>query len=215
MIKWSSFFVHKGGWGGVVGFFLMVCGFGYGMVSCDGSGTTPKPKGYYRIDLPEIHYTGFSLDELPYSFNVSRLVRVELPPSDTSGNWINLAYPALNAKIYCSFHQMGPADLPVLEKECRELVSRNARHADAITEQAFENQDLQVYGMLFKIDGETASPVQFLLTDSTTRFFRGALYYECKPNVDSLAPVTSYLNEHVMELIHTFRWKHTPKHLHR
>jgi gliding motility-associated lipoprotein GldD len=132
---------------------------------------------------------------------------VELPTGDTSGNWINLSYPTLNVRIYCSFHPMVSADLSVLEKECRELVARNARQADAITEHLYENPDLQVYGTLFRIAGETASPVQFLLTDSTNRFFRGALYYECKPNVDSLAPVTSYLNEHVIELIQTFRWK--------
>jgi gliding motility-associated lipoprotein GldD len=150
----------------------------------------------------------FSLDELPYSFNVSQMVTVELPPADTTGNWVNLSYPALNAKIYCSFHPMTPSDLAVLEKECRELVSRNARNAAAITERSYENPDLQVYGMLFRIEGETASPVQFLLTDSVTRFFRGALFYECKPNVDSLAPVTSYLDEQVIELIQTFRWQH-------
>ena len=189
----------------LIGFFVLV----YGVASCADSGTTPKPRGYYRIDLPAVQYLDFSLDDLPFSFNISQLVTIELPPVNNSGGWINLSYPALNAKIYCSFHQIVPDDLPVLEAESRELVLRNARNAETITEQLYENQDLQVYGILFRIDGETASPVQFMLTDSTTRLFRGALYYECKPNADSLAPVTSYLNEHVIVLMQSFHWKHT------
>ena len=178
-----------------------------GAFSCAGSDATPKPRGFYRIELPPAHYMGLSLDDLPCSFNVSQLVTVELPPAETSGNWLNLTYPALNAKLYCSYHPITPADLITLENECRALVSKNVQKADAITEQLFENPEMQVYGLLFRIEGETVSPVQFLLTDSATRFFRGALYYECKPNVDSLAPVTQYLNENVIELIQSFQWK--------
>ena len=57
------------------------------------------------------------------------------------------------------------------------------------------------------LDGESASPLQFMLTDSVSRFFRGALYYDCVPNADSLAPVTRYLKQDVVELIQSFNWK--------
>ena len=194
---------NKAGLSIVIGIVLLISG----AYSCGDSGTMPKPKGYYRIEIPQTQYMDLSLDELPCSFNVSQLVTVELPSENTSGNWINLTYPSLNVKIYCSFHQITPADLSILENECRELVSKNAKNADAITEQLYENPEMRVYGMLFSIEGETVSPVQFMLTDSSTRFFRGALFYECKPNVDSLAPVTHYLNENVIELIQSFQWQ--------
>ena len=187
----------------VIGFALLI----FIALSCTDSGSTPKPRGFYRIDIPQAQYMDFSLDDLPCSFNVSQLVTVELPPVEASENWLNLTYPTLNAKIYCSFHRITPADLTGLENECRELVSKNARNADGITEQLYENPEMQVYGMLFLLEGETVSPVQFMLTDSTSRFFRGALYYECKPNVDSLSTVTQYLNENVVELIQSFHWK--------
>ena len=38
-------------------------------------------------------------------------------------------------------------------------------------------------------------------------FFRGALYYDCIPNADSLAPVTRYLKQDIVELIQSFEWK--------
>ena len=186
-----------------IGIVLLI----FGVTSCIDSVSTPKPRGSYRIDLPQAQYMDLSLDDLPCSFNVSQLVTVELPPVDTAGNWINLTYPALNATIYCSYHPITPADLTILENECRELVARNVRNADAITEQVYENPEMQVYGMLFRVEGETVSPARFMLTDSTSRFFQGALYYECKLNVDSLSPVTQYLNENVIELIQSFHWK--------
>ena len=178
-----------------------------GVISCADTVSTPKPRGYFRIDLPEASYMDFSLTDLPCSFHVTQLVTIELPPFETSGNLINLAYSTLNARIYCSYQKITSTDLLVLEKESRDLVLRNAEKADVITEQAYENQDMKVYGTLFRIEGETVSPVQFMLTDSNNHFFRGALYYDCKPNVDSLAPVTQYLTENVIELIKSFQWK--------
>jgi gliding motility-associated lipoprotein GldD len=195
--------VNNAGLSVVIG---LIC-LGAGFMSCVDAGSMPKPRGFYRIDLPQARYSEFSLSNLPYSFHVSQLVTVELPESESAANWINLSYPTLNATIYCSYHQMTPADLSVLETESRDLVSRSVRSADEITEQLYENADLHVYGTLFRIKGETPSPVQFLLTDSSTRFFRGALYFTCKPNVDSLAPVTRYLDDNVIELIQSFRWK--------
>ena len=50
-------------------------------------------------------------------------------------------------------------------------------------------------------------PIQFLLTDSVSNFFRGALYFDCKPNADSLAPAIQYIREDIIELIQTFSWK--------
>ena len=194
---------HKTGLNIVIGIVLIISG----AFSCADSGTMPKPRGYYRIELPQVQYIDFSLDELPCSFNVSHLVTVELPPLENTGDLINLTYPTLNATIYCSYHPITPASLAMLEEEYRELATRNARSANAVTEQMYENPDIQVYGTLFLIDGETVSPFRFMLTDSISRMFRGALYYDCKPNVDSLAPVNQYLNENVIELIQSFHWK--------
>ncbi|MDR0349474.1 MAG: gliding motility protein GldD [Tannerella sp.] len=175
--------------------------------SCDKKATTPKPRGLYRIDIPPAHYTDFTLEELPYAFEVSQLAAIELPLPDMSGNWINLVYESLNAKIYCSYRKMKKNELSVLDEECRELVVRSIKRADKINEQMYENPDINVYATLFFIDGETSSPVQFLLTDSTNHFFRGALYYQCPLNMDSLIPVTAYLRNDVIRLIQSFYWK--------
>ncbi|MDR1603048.1 MAG: hemolysin family protein [Tannerella sp.] len=168
---------------------------------------TPRPRGFFRIDLPVASYTSMDLKELPYSFHVSQLATVELPTAGEPAEWLNLSYETLQAKIYCSYHSITPHTLPVVEKECRELVKRAIKNATSIVEQSYENPEIHIYGTLFRIEGETASPVQFMLTDSMHHFFRGALYYQCRMNVDSLAPVNAYLRNDIAELMQSFQWK--------
>lgn len=177
------------------------------LVSCGEKAITPKPRGFYRIDMPEASYVDFTSEELPYSFSVSRLANVELPLLSVSGDWINLAYESLNAKIYCSYKKIREADLVTLDEESRELVIRSAVKAGMIKEQIYESPEMNVYGTLFVIEGDSPSPIQFILTDSVQHFFRGALYYQCPMNIDSLAPVTEYLHKDIVEFINTFRWK--------
>lgn len=168
---------------------------------------TPKPRGYFRIEPGAHTFTDLPLDDLPYTFRVSRLATVELPPHGSPEGWINLSYPALGVKIYCSYLPVTSSTLERAEEESRSLVLRQAKNAAAIKEQAYSNPDNRVYGSLYLLDGESASPVQFMLTDSTSHFFRGALYYDCRPNADSLAPVTDYLRTDIIELIQSFSWK--------
>ena len=87
------------------------------------------------------------------------------------------------------------------------MVFDHAIRADAIPEQGFSNPDAHVYGVYYDLEGNTASPVQFFLTDSTRHFFRAALYYNAIPNADSLAPVNEVLRRDIHHLIESFRWQ--------
>ena len=176
-----------------------------GCAAC--STPTPKPRGVLRIDLPQAKYTLFTAGEQAYAFRVSQLVTIEMPPADVTEDWLNVTYPSLNVKMYCSYRSITRETLPRCEAECRELVARSARDAQAITEQAYEAPERRVYGMLFRIDGDSPSPVQFMLTDSVSHFFRGAIYYQHRVDADSVAPVTEYLHHDVMQLIQSFDWK--------
>ena len=185
----------------LLAFIFIIC-------SCTGDRNyTPKPKGFLRIEPPTAQYVLFNETELPYTFTVSQQAIIELPPTDSAEYWINIDYPGLNAKIYCSYRQITTYTLNEHIEECYKLAERAAGNAGAINEKSYENKENDVYGTLFLLDGESASPVQFMLTDSTTHFFRGALYYNFKSNADSIAPVTDYIKKDIVELIQTFYWK--------
>ena len=54
-----------------------------------------------------------------------------------------------------------------------------------------------------------ASAVQFYVTDETSHFLRGSLYFNSPPNADSLAPVITFVKDDMMHLLNTFQW-HNP-----
>ena len=168
---------------------------------------TPKPKGFLRIEPPAAQYVTFDEDRIPYSFSFSRQAIIELPQTDSNMFLLNIYYPDLDAIIYCSYIVITPPDLNDYTEDCRKLAGRVARNADAITEKYYENKENNVYGTLFIIVGDAASPAQFMLTDSAKHFFRGALYYKYKTNTDSIAPINDYLENDMTELIQTFYWK--------
>ena len=176
------------------------------LLSCTGN-YTPKPKGFLRIEPPAAQYDIFDEKDLPYSFSVSNRAIIELPPTDSVAFWINIDYPQLNAKIYCDYRQITAVTLKKHTDQCYKLAERAAGNASVINEKFFECEERNVFGTLFLIEGDSPSPIQFMLTDSAKHFFRGALYYKHKTNADSIAPVTDYIKRDITELIQSFYWK--------
>ena len=168
----------------------------------------PKPRGYVRIEPEAVAYQLLDLPELPFLFEVSQAATVELPDEGEALSMLNLSYPSLHAKVYCSYLPVTPASYPEVEAESRRLVARlSAGTLDRIQEKAYTHPEERVFGSLFLLEGNAASPIQFLLTDSVSHFFRGALYFDCHPNADSLAPAIDYLRQDVVELMQTFQWR--------
>ena len=176
------------------------------LYSC--SHSVPKPQGYYRIELPEHQYEQFN--QFPYfNFDISSRTVIEILPDTTAGKWFNISYPDLNAKLHCTFLPITPAQLNEVLEDSRKLVYRHAIKADAIDGHLFSNPDYRVFGTLYLLEGNVASPIQFVLTDSVAHFFRASLLFNNTPNQDSIAPVLNYIKEDVERLMESFRWGKT------
>jgi len=166
---------------------------------------TPKPRGYFRIDFPEKSYHTLEHD-LPYSFeiaNYSKPVAAKVSDSDSSS--ITISTPANKADLHLSYAQL-KNDLKKHMEESRRLAYDHSIKADAIEERLFVNSDRNVYGTIYYIEGNAASPIQFYLTDSTNHFLRGALYIREIPNIDSIRPVINFLRPDIIHLIETTSW---------
>lgn len=173
------------------------------MLFACGKRINPKPYGYFRIDLPTPEYLRAEQDE--YSFEMSKYARFSPYDGETEG--INIDYNFLNGRIHLSYMPLDIDTFSVVSEECRTLAYKHTIKANAIIENYYENDSTKVYGVLYKITGNAASPVQFFLTDSTKHFLRGALYFNNLPNYDSIAPVADYVNQDIIHLIETLRWK--------
>lgn len=170
--------------------------------------TTPKPYGYYRIAVPDTAYVPFEQQypSYPYTFALSQNAVVQPRTDKGEPYWINIWYPAFDATVHCSYKPV-QHNLRELTEDALEFVYRNASFANAIPEKGYEHPEADVYGVLFDLEGNTASSCQFFITDSTHHFFRASVYCNCLPNADSLAPVYDYLRQDVVKMVETFEWR--------
>ena len=175
------------------------------LLSC-GQPTAPKPRGYFRIDLPEKKYLAF--DTLfPYSFEYPIYAVITSDPhSPQEKYWININYPAFKATIHLSYKPVN-GNLSTYLEDAHTMVFKHISKADAIYDSLIINPEKDLFGITYQLEGSgAASPYQFFLTDSTTHFLRGALYFNTVPNNDSLEPVIRFIEEDIVHLIGTFHW---------
>lgn len=166
----------------------------------------PKPDGYIRVYYPEKEYTIFQ-DAAPFEFEYP--VYAEVVPhtsKNTEPYWYDINFPGFNGTIYLSYKIPG-ANVEAYIEDARTLVYKHSARSDGIVEIPFVDSTNRKYGILYELDGNVASPVQFFLTDSITHFLRGSLYFDTTPNRDSLNPVISFVEEDIMHMIETLKWK--------
>jgi len=166
----------------------------------------PKPRGYFRIDFPAKEYRSYDT-ACPFIFEFPVYSQISYELGENSEPcWFNLEFPVFRAKIHFSYMPVNK-NLEAILKESYDYAYSHSIKADAITEQPWLNSDQKVYGLLYDIKGNTASSIQFFLTDSTKNFVRGALYFSAEPNADSLDPVIQFLRKDILHMIETFKWK--------
>jgi gliding motility-associated lipoprotein GldD len=166
----------------------------------------PRPYGYFRVDLPRHSYRTIDTLNLPYRFDLPLNARLINRKAEGEMYWIDIYYPTLNASIYCSYKPV-KGNLNNLLEDTRKIVYKHSVRADGISERVFDHSEKNVHGILYDLKGNTASYVQFVLTDSTHNFFRGALYFNNVPNKDSIAPMENYIREDVIRMMESFEWK--------
>ena len=167
----------------------------------------PKPRGYFRIDLPEKAYTKVDTIE-KYSFECPNyaLVTPDIY-SPNEKNWVNIEMPQFKGSIHMT-HKPVNGNLGEYLEDVHTMVVKHLQKANGMRDSLIVNEEHQVYGMFIEMDGKgVATPMQFYLTDSTKNFVRGALYFNFQPDNDSMQPVINFIRADIDHLINTFEWK--------
>ena len=170
----------------------------------------PKPKGYPRIHFEEKTYRLY--DSLcPYSFEIPTYAFINNDKHmGADPCWINVNFPKYNAQIHLSYKEV-TNNLDTILGQSRDFAIKHQIKATGIDETVIIRDSAKVYGLVYDISGNTASNVQFYLTDSSQHFMRGALYFNSVPNIDSLKIVVDYLRKDIVHMIQTFQWKGSVK----
>ena len=181
----------------------------FSIISSCSDSYIPKPLGYFRIDLPEKKFIKFDTT-FPYSFEYPIYAIINQKKDGyTEPYWINIDFPKFRGSINVSYKEIKSTDdFKKYVNDAFEFASKHVQKASSINDVIIRNDSARVYGMIYNIDGlGAASTCQFYLTDSTKHFFRGALYFNARPNNDSLAPVIDFIRKDISNLIKTFKWK--------
>lgn len=192
--------------------FILACA---AFASCKPEVYTPKPRGYFHIDLPkERVYRTFDSAGFPYSFEYPMYARIVTNPEffgDSPENpyWINIDFPEIGGKIYISYKKIaGRNSIGQLNEDFYQLTyTAHDKKADYIQDMYFDDRSRNLYTGLFNVAGDAASAYQFYATDSVKHYIRGSLYFETQPNADSLQPLNDFLKQDIVHLLETLKWK--------
>ena len=173
--------------------------------ACGDSSSQPKPHGYFRIDLPEKSYQEFRHERVSFRYPDYATVIID-PMADHHEDWFDISFPKFNAKIHLSYHPI-EHNFDTLAEDARALALKHIQKASGIQQTLIECDSTRVYGLIYDISGMgAASPCQFFLSDTTTNFLRGALYFNITPNNDSLAPIIRFIRQDIDTLVNSLQW---------
>nr|WP_294899056.1 gliding motility lipoprotein GldD [uncultured Pedobacter sp.] len=189
-------------------FFLGVFSFLLLQACSQNAEYAPKPRGYFRLEFPKKEYQVF--DSNPnYSFEYPKYAYMYLDSADGKRpDWYNLTFPQFNARLHLSYYPINSKkEFNELVEDSRKLAFKHTVKATGIDEGLIAEKEHNVYGVFYTIEGNTASSAQFFLTDSNKNYLRAALYFNEKPQPDSIQPVVNFIKTDIDRMIKTFKWK--------
>lgn len=185
------------------------------LVSCQEEDiSVPKPRMYPKVILPtQGVYIEYNKEGCPFKFDYPAYATIK--PSNAKSNfenklndcWFDIHYSNLKAILYCSYSDIhSPEEYRSMIDKNYLLVNKHNKRADFIDESLII-KNKKPFGVQFKIDGEVATPYQFLLTDTTSHIFRASLYFNAPINPDSIAPIYNYIQKDLDRMVGSFEWK--------
>ena len=182
---------------------VFLAGLAVGLYSCRQK-YTPLPDGYFRIDPYPYSYERTDLLQPSISFEIPEgtvaSVSNDSPRHGDDVQWLDIRFPRYRATLYCSYHTLR-GNLDRLLSESKDLVYRQSIRPDVVQANSYEDDEQRIYATLYDLSAESATPLQFVVTDSARYLMRGSLYFDEPGKSDSIAPVIDDLSNHIAHLI--------------
>jgi gliding motility-associated lipoprotein GldD len=164
----------------------------------------PKPPAYLRMEFPETAYSR-TTDDCPYSLDLASYM-TSSPASTENPCHRDINLGLFNGIIHLSYLTVDTLLAEYINYSIQK-VEEHIVKAAAIEDTNIILPEKRIYGTFFEIQGNAASPFQFYFTDSVNHFIRGAVFFNAKPNYDSIYPVLEYVKKDLLHLISETEWK--------
>jgi len=165
----------------------------------------PKPRGYFRIDLPKEEFTTW-MDSSTFAAEIPVYAKVAERETNDAARWFDIRFPGQRATVHLTLSPVGDR-LQQLIEDAHGFKNSHQAMAAKIRSERVLRSDARVFGTVFNVEGDVASPLVFYLTDSTDNFLYGSLYFDTRPNADSLAPVTARLRSDMHRMMTSLVWR--------
>jgi len=168
-------------------------------ISC-GDDILPKPEAFLSLEYPNANYV-ITPSECNYSFENNHISTANFKDNCSA----TIKYPGLDGTLFLTYRKVDN-NINALLRDAQKLTYEHVIKADDIIEEKYVNESQNVYGMFYDVRGNAASQSQFYVTDSTTHFITGSIYFNAKPNYDSIYPAAVYLKNDIRHLMETITW---------
>lgn len=167
----------------------------------------PKPYAYPRIFYPERAYESKSFG-CPFSFEAPVYTKiVQDPYSEVEKCWKNVVFKPFNATVHLTYRPFNSIEqLDQNIEDTYKLAFKHIEKAEEIVEREINFREKGLTGIIYDLEGKTATPFNFFLTDSKQHFIRGSFYFNEKTELDSVAPIYNFLLEDINRMIETFEF---------
>jgi len=166
----------------------------------------PKQRAFLRIEFPEPNYSPFEESSFPVDFYYnSGVTKI----NNKNFQQLSLNYPKMNFSIDLSFNKINKLD--DLESNLSDfsiILDTHSKKSNGIFIREYEDLNDRVFGKIYEIRGDVASPIQFYITDSTSNFMSGSLNLKSKSKYDSIFPSIQYIKNDILVLVESLSWKY-------
>ena len=173
----------------------------------------PKQSAYLRLDYPKPEYKLIDDKDFPFFFEVNTRLS-EISDIDINLRSIDfiINYNQLNAQINFQYKNVNSSEkLNAYILDLKRTIETHSMMANSVKIKDYSLKEKNIFGRIFDLSGNVASPYQFYLTDSINNIISGLVYFNIKPNYDSILPAINYIENDIIHLIESFDWKNYNK----
>lgn len=180
------------------------------LAACGDKAYTPKPYAYPRVYFPPKEYRLFDTDA-PFTFMYPKYAEVVKHHDDQGIDhpyWYNIHYLPFNATLHLSYHEFkNRAEFDKHFEDTRKLAFKHDIKADEINQIEIQNPAANTTGIIYELNGNTATNLNFYLSDGKKHFLRGALYFNAKTEIDSIEPMLDFLKKDINKMVESTHFK--------
>ncbi len=169
------------------------------VVGCNNDYILPKPKAFLFKQFKNQEYYNFD-SKCGFSFIVNKYSII-----DSNECNLKIYNPYLKSTIFFTKVNIDN-NIMLIQKDFDKKLKENSKNAFYVKSSEYVNSNKKIYAKYFTFSGDTPSNIQFFITDSISKYITGSLFFESKPNYDSLLPSIEFTNNEIRKLIQSFNW---------